>query len=149
MRVRGFIAVGLALVCGVGALAGCATSSGGDRGGCVPVMTVSPRVAHPGDTVTLSSSDVCAVMVPEGGWKVAARQPLEDGRAVTVRSDDALDGSWAASVTLPADFPTGEVSFGLENWDYSTCPDGASCAGPFGSFRVAPTSATTAPSRAP
>lgn len=151
MRARGFVAGGLALVCALGTITGCVTSSGGDgRGGCVPRMTVSPEIAHAGDTVTLSSSDVCAVQVPDRGWEVTAKQPLERGRAVTVQSGDALDGSWAASVTLPADFPSGEVSFGIDNWDYSTCPYDASCAGPFGSFRVVPpASPTTAPVPAP
>ncbi|WIB77393.1 hypothetical protein DEJ28_17385 [Curtobacterium sp. MCPF17_002] len=99
MRVRGFVAVSLKLVFGIGALAGCSySSSGGDRGGCVPRMTAAPRTVHPGDRVTVSSSDVCDVPVPDGGWVVTARQPLEDGRQVSARTDEALDGSWSVTV---------------------------------------------------
>jgi hypothetical protein len=139
MRVRGFVAIGLAVVVGAGALSAC-TSSPGGGGFCVPQLTVRPGTAHPGDTVTVSSSDVCDVPVPDRGWTVSVRQPLEDGREVTVRSADPFDGSWSTSVALPADFPVGETSVGIDNWDYSSCDDGASCAAASGDFRVrAPT----------
>ena len=59
---------------------------------------------------------------------------------MTVRSTAELDGHWSVSVELPDDFPAGETTAGIDNWNYSSCPDNASCAGPVGSFRVeAPT----------
>lgn len=138
MRVRGFVAIGLAVLFGVGAVSGCAFSSsgGGDHGGCVPRLTVVPEVAEPGDTVTVSSTDACDAPVPAGGWKVSVVQPIEDGRRVTVRSADPLDGSWSVAVALPSDFPAGETSVGIGNWDYSFCDDTGSCAAASGDFRV-------------
>lgn len=147
MRVRGFVAIGLAVVVGAGALSACTSSSGGGEGArsCVPQLTVRPGTAHPGDTVTVSSSDVCDVPVPDRGWTVSVRQPLEDGREVTVRSADPFDGSWSTSVALPADFPVGETSVGIDNWDYSSCDDGASCAAASGVLRIrAPSPSATA-----
>ncbi|WP_420369099.1 hypothetical protein [Curtobacterium sp. L1-20] len=145
---RGFVAIGLAVVVGAGALSACTSSSGGS-GFCVPRLTVRPGTAHPGDTVTVSSSDVCDVPVPDRGWTVSVRQPLEDGREVTVRSADPFDGSWSTSVALPADFPVGETSVGIDNWDYSSCDDGASCAAASGDFRVRAPTPTPMPTPTP
>lgn len=135
MWMRGVLA-GVVVVVAVGTVSGCTTSSVGDRAGCVPRTDVSPRTAHPGDVVTLTTTDACDVPVPDDGWEVSAFAPVEGAQHTTVRSDEPLDGSWSASVTLPSDFPLGEATFGIENWDFSTCPDDASCAAPFGSFRV-------------
>ena len=149
MRIGAIVGACGVLVLVAGVLTGCASSGGAGGGGCVPRMTVSPRVAHPGDTVTLATRDVCDVSVPEGGWQVDAFPTGEDTPHVSVRTHEPLDGSWSVSVTLPADFRAGDAAFGIENWDYSTCPDDASCAGPFGYFRVEEPTATPTATRLP
>lgn len=152
MRVRGFVAVALTIVIGAGAMSGCTSSSGGPggpggtgRAGCVPRLTVEPETAHPGDTVTVSSTDVCDGRAPEDGWAVTVAQPIEDGRHVTVRSGDPFDGSWSVPVELPSDFPAGETGVGIDNWDYSSCADNGSCAAVSGVFRVRSETPTPAP----
>lgn len=148
MRVRGFVAVALTVAIGAGAMSGCTSSSGGPgRAGCVPRLTVQPETAHPGDTVTVSSTDVCDGRAPEDGWAVTVAQPIEDGRRVTVRSGDPFDGSWSVPVELPSDFPAGETGVGIDNWNYSSCADNGSCAAVSGVFRVR--SETPAPTPAP
>jgi hypothetical protein len=106
------------------------------EGGCVPRMSVEPRSVHVGDTVTFSTDDVCRVDVPAGGWRIEAHLPGGDGARATVRSAERFDGSWSARVVVPADFPVGDVSIGITNWDYSSCPANASCAGPFADVTV-------------
>lgn len=104
--------------------------------GCVPRLSVEPRSVHVGDTVTISTDDVCRVDVPDGGWRIEARGPGTDGARATARSAASFDGSWSARVVVPAAFPVGDVSIGITNWDYSSCPDNASCAAPFADFTV-------------
>lgn len=153
MGVRGFVAIGATVLIGASALSGCASSSSGPglgSDGCVPRLTVEPASAQPGDTVTVSSTDVCDDRVPKGGWAVTVQQPIEDGRRTTTRSADAFDGSWSVQVVLPSDFPSGEASVGIDNWDYSFCADNGSCAGVSGVFRVramTPTSTPTTPTK--
>lgn len=146
MRVRGFVAVGLALVVGAGAMSGCTASSGGvgpRGGGCVPRLTVVPATAHPGEIVTVSSKDVCRDRVPDAGWEVSVTQPIEGGRRVSVRSSDRFDGSWSVPITLPRDFPAGETAVGIDNWDYSFCDDTGSCAAVSGVLQVEATPTPT------
>jgi hypothetical protein len=125
------------------ALAGCAASPVfGPPAGCLPRFTVTPDTARAGDTVTFSTTDECDVDVPDGGWRIevqheGANLPEDSAFADAARSDDAFDGSWSVSVPLPASMESGAASVSIANWDYSTCPDDASCAGPSRSFTVA------------
>ena len=86
MRIGAIVGACGVLVLVAGVLTGCASSGGAGGGGCVPRMTVSPRVAHPGATVTLAARDVCDVSVPEGGWQVDAFPTGEDTPHVSVRT---------------------------------------------------------------
>ena len=118
------------------ALTGCTASPESGTTGCVPRFTVTPDTARAGDTVTFSTADECDVDVPDGGWRIG----VSDDRGVRdddlVRSSGTFDGSWSVSVPLPADLRSGEGMLGIENWDYSSCPDNASCAGPFGNLTI-------------
>jgi hypothetical protein len=106
------------------------------EGGCVPRMSAEPRSVHVGDTVTFSTDDVCKVDVPDGGWRVEARLAGAVGTRATARSAEPFDGSWSVRILVPAAFPVGDASIGITNWDYSSCPDTASCAGPFADVTV-------------
>lgn len=126
-------------------LSGCATVTptaemgNPDAAGCVvPLVRVTPATVHPGDTITVVSGDPCDIPIPGEGWLVVAGHVGDGGARVHVTSDDELDGLFRVELTLPDDFPIGEAYAGIGNWDYSTCPDNASCAGPTGSFTVVP-----------
>lgn len=114
---------------------GCA-SSGQRAGGCVPRMTVEPSSASAGDRVTFSSHDVCDVDAPETGWRIEAHTSGEDASSVLVRSSEPFDGSWSTDLVVPSDFAVGEASISVANWDYSSCPDDASCAAPIAELTI-------------
>jgi len=116
------------------ALVGCSTP----KPVCVPRITVTPSEAHAGDTATVESPDVCEVTVPRDGWRVNISPTGDRGPSTTVTTSEAFDGSFSAEVTLPDDIPAGDASAGVENWDYSTCDDAASCVGPYGGLIVLP-----------
>lgn len=124
----------LAVPLGLTALVGCSAS----EPVCVPRLTVTPSQAHAGDTLTIESSDVCEVTVPRDGWRVVVSPTENRGPETAVTTLEAFDGSFSATVTLPDDIPEGDASAGVENWDYSTCDDTASCAGPYSGFTVLP-----------
>ena len=129
--------LGLAVLTACVLVSGCAVQNEG-RGdtSCVPRMSVSSGEVVRGEVVTLVTADVCEVELPSGGWRVSAGH-VGDGTAVIVaETDEALDGSFEVSLELPADFPTGDAWIGIENWDYSTCDDAGSCAGPSTTFTV-------------
>lgn len=132
MRRSATLLLGIPLV--LTALAGCSAPAPV----CVPRLSVTPNPAHPGDTIRIASSDVCDVAVPAEGWRVVVHPSGSSGSTVSVTTSAAFDGSFGTSVTLPEDFDEGEGSAGIENWDYSTCPDDASCAIVSGSFIVTP-----------
>lgn len=119
------------------ALAGCSASPVyGPPAGCLPRFTVTPDTARAGDTVTFSTTDECGVDVPDGGWRI---EVSDDGGVRDddiARSTDTFDGSWSASVRLPGDLRPGDGMLAIGNWDYSSCPDNASCAGPFGNLTI-------------
>lgn len=126
------VALALALM----TLNGCAMISP-SSGYCVPRVHVEPTSVRAGDTVTVVSEDRCEVTVPTGGWLVVAGHVGDGGNGpVQVRSSEPFDGSFRVDLQLPKDFPAGEAYAGVINWDYSTCPDTASCAGPLGGFTV-------------
>lgn len=110
-------------------------------GGCLPRFTVTPDTARAGDTVTFATKDECDVDVPDGGWRIEVQHEGEDASedsafADAARSDDPFDGSWSVSVPLPTDLESGAAFVSIANWDYSTCPDDASCASPSQSFTI-------------
>lgn len=114
----------------------------GPTAGCLPRFTVTPDTARAGETVTFATTDECDADVPDGGWRIEVQHGGEDvpedtAFADAARSDDAFDGSWSVSVPLPADLEPGAAWVSIANWDYSTCPDDASCAGPSQTFTVA------------
>lgn len=122
-------------------VSGCAPgTSGGAATGtndyCVPRMTVSPTTATPGASITLISEDICDLAAPVHGWQVGAGSTAGGGSLVTVRTTESFDGSFEVTITLPADFPSGKAYAGIDDWDYSTCPDNASCAVPLVTFEV-------------
>jgi hypothetical protein len=75
--------------------------------------------------------------MPAGGWVVKAAPVGQLDFAVRTVAETKLVDGFSATVVLPADFPVGDAFAGLESWDYSGCPDNASCASPSASFRVA------------
>lgn len=101
-------------------------------------MQIEPATIHPGDSITVVSADKCNVKVPGSGWTVVAGHVGNGKALVQVKSSDKFDGSFRVELTLPADFPIGEAYAGVDNWDYSTCPDAGSCASPMSSFTVKP-----------
>lgn len=121
-------------------LGGCATSSPpvDDAGAaaCVPLVRIEPRVASPGDTVTVIVDDDCDLEAPEGGWEVmvAPVGRFESAIRSTVAAD--LDEGFSVAIPLPPGFPAGEAFGGIDGWDFSHCPDSASCASPTGDFSV-------------
>ncbi|QHC67632.1 hypothetical protein GSU68_14355 [Rathayibacter sp. VKM Ac-2759] len=139
MRSRAAVTVLGLLACAL-ALGGCAMSSPpvGDDGpaGCVPLVRIEPRVASPGETVTVVVADGCDLETPEDGWDVVVAPVggLESGVRSVVSTD--LGEGFSVDVVLPADFPAGEAFGGIDGWDFSHCPDSASCASPTGDFTV-------------
>jgi hypothetical protein len=131
---RRSVALLLAIPLTLTALVGCSAP----KPVCVPRITVTPSEAHAGDTVTVESSDVCDVTVPRNGWRVVVSPTGDRGPKTTVTTSAAFDGAFSVTLTLPDDIPEGDASAGVENWDYSTCDDAASCAGPYSGFTVLP-----------
>jgi hypothetical protein len=129
---RRSVALLLAIPLTLTALVGCSAP----KPVCVPRITVTPGEAHAGDTVTVESPDVCEVTVPRDGWRVVISPTGDRGPSTTVTTTEAFDGSFSAEVTLPDDIPAGAALAGVENWDYSTCDDSASCVGPYGALTI-------------
>ncbi|MFG6475601.1 hypothetical protein ACFXP7_04360 [Microbacterium sp. P06] len=97
---------------------------------------MDPRIASPGETITLSSDTACGNETPEGGWVVVAAPVGDQQAAVTVKTNVEFDGSFRVTIDLPADFPKGDAYAGIDNWDYSFCSDNGSCASATGDFTV-------------
>lgn len=150
MMIRRLVTATVLTLVSITAAAGCASSPERSNGtsGCVPLFEVTPKTARAGDTVTFSASDRCDVAVPHGGWRIAVdggEVPPDAASSDVARSDESFDGSWTVSVPLPSDLAPGDAMVSISNWDYSHCPDGARCAGPFANFTVsAPTASPTA-----
>ena len=125
----------VAVVAAALALTGCAMTEAVD-GSCVPRMQVEPATVHLGDSFTVVSADNCNVTVTDGGWVVVAGHVGDEKALVDVRSSDTFDGAFRVKLNLPSDFPLGEAYAGVDSWDYSTCADPVSCAGPMVNFTV-------------
>jgi hypothetical protein len=119
------------------AVTGCAVNKVAAEN-CVPRMRIAPATIHPGDSITVESADSCNVKVPSKGWVVVAGHVGAGKTLVQVNRSDEFTGSFRVELTLPSDFPVGEAYAGVDNWDYSTCADTGSCAGPMASFTVEP-----------
>jgi len=120
------------------ALSGCSTPSPSPASDyCVPRFSVTPAEVRPGATITVEVESGCDAPMPRDGWVVTAA-PVGDLDAA-VRHDGrgrpSSTDSPSRSSCRPT-FPLGEAWAGFREWDYSGCPDGASCASPTGSFRV-------------
>jgi len=130
-------------VAGLVGLAACVLASGcavlqesPGAGNCVPRMSISSDEVIQGDAVSLVTADVCKVEPPPGGWRVSAGHVGDGTALISAETDEAFDGSFDVSLELPDDFPTGEAWIEIEDWDYSTCADTGSCAGPSTTFAV-------------
>ena len=119
------------------AVTGCAMNNVAAEN-CVHRMRIAPATIHPGDSITVESADSCNVKVPSKGWVVVAGHVGAGKALVQVNRSDEFNGSFRVELTLPSDFPVGEAYAGVDNWDYSTCADPGSCAGPIASFTVEP-----------
>ena len=124
------------IVVGIAALGGCTMSSPAPSSGCVPRITVEPKIASPGEMITLTSDTTCDTETPEGGWLVVAAPVGTQQSLVTVTTNGEFDGSFRVTIALPADFPEGTAYAGIGNWDYSFCSDNGSCASATGDFTV-------------
>ena len=107
-------------------------------GWCVPRITVTPSLASPGESITLTSDTKCDAPLPRDGWVVSAAHVGDgDEPLVSLISQDEFDGDFTATLELPTNFPLGEASAGIENWNYSDCSGSSgSRASPSGGFTV-------------
>jgi len=137
MLERSLPLIGLLVLTACVPVSGCAILHEGQGDtNCVPRMSVTSGEVVRGEVVTLVTADVCEVAIPSGGWRVSAGHVGDGTALITAETDEELDGSFDVSLELPADFPTGDAWIGIENWDYSTCADASSCAGPSTTFTV-------------
>jgi len=117
--------------------AGCASDGGPDRGACVSRFAVSPERAAPGETVTLSSEDICETASPADGWTIDVGHVGDGDPVFSVTTVETFDGLFRFELTLPPDFPAGEAYAGVADWDTNDCADNGSCASPSATFHVA------------
>ena len=103
---------------------------------CVPRVWVTPADALPGDAISVEVESGCDASTPPDGWVVVAAPVGQLERAVRLTVDAELEEGFTVTLEVPDDFPPGEAFAGLEEWDFSGCPDDASCASPTGSFEV-------------
>lgn len=133
--VRRWVATAAACI-GVVTLMGCAAPVVGPPGACVPLIAVEPDTAAPGSTITVTSRGACRVTVPPEGLTITAAGVGNLNSAIHTAGAVDAEGALRVQLQLPKDFPLGEAWTGIDDWDYSSCPDNASCASPFGSFTV-------------
>ena len=121
-------------------LTGCAqTRPGmGGAGGCVPLVSVQPQTVVAGDTITVTIAPGCNPETPADGWMIIG-SPVGnlDAAVRTPLAADFADGL-EVELQLPASFPSGPAFAGVDEWDFSSCADNESCAGPTTDFVVAP-----------
>jgi hypothetical protein len=118
-------------------LAGCSAALTDPSGqGCVPLVSVQPETVRAGDTITVVVSPGCDSAAPADGWVIRAAPVGKLDQAVRVSTSADLASGFEIELLLPKDFPPGAAFAGLDDWDYSNCPDNASCASPSGDFVV-------------
>lgn len=118
------------------ALAGCSTPLVPVGSFCVPRLIASSTDVVAGETITVTSDTVCDIPPPAGGWTVLVAEVGAPGAGERTTVDEEFDGSFEVAVTVPAHLTPGEAFVAIENWDYSNCPDNASCASPSASLTV-------------
>jgi hypothetical protein len=127
----------LALVLLAGGLTGC-TSFPTTNAVCVPRLVITPAVAHAGQTVEVATSHACDLQPPKPGWDVVVHPSDRTSPRAEVHVMPGEDGSFTASLTLPADMPAGSAVATIANyWDVAPCDDHASCAASAATFTVA------------
>lgn len=136
MRTPRSAAVGLAIA--VMLVSGCTTTSPEETEStfCVPRVWVTPAEVSPGDTISVEVEGRCDAPTPPAGWVVRAAPVGQLESAVSTTVDAEVLAGFTVTLDLPADFPPGEAFAGLASWNYSDCPDNASCASASGGFRV-------------
>jgi hypothetical protein len=105
-------------------------------GRCVPLINVQPERPSPGDRIVVTAPGTCRVAVPPDGLEITAAPVGDLTSAVRLTVPLGTGEPFHAELQLPDDFPLGEAWAGIEDWDYSSCPDNASCAIPYGYFTV-------------
>ena len=122
----------LAVALATGGLAGCGADAGG--GACLPEpLIVRPAEVVAGASLTVASTGfrACGARYDDGHEyelqlsSLGRRDPIDLGDAAV-----APDGSFTATVTVPADASPGESEIGVRGSPYDEpCGDGESCAG--------------------
>ena len=102
----------------------------------MPHITIEPAVVSPGGSITMASDTECDAAPPTDVWKIIVAPVGQAYLGVSANVTDEFDGSFSVMLEIPAYFPSGEAFAGVENWDYSECPDNASCASASGGFRI-------------
>jgi len=119
---------------------GCTLSAPPATSLCLPRFAIEPSEVRPGDSIMLVSDTPCDVDPPEGGWAVLAAPSGMPDLGVRATTTEDFDGSFRVQLELPDDFPPGDAFAGIDNWDYSACSDGGSCASASVDFVVLPDS---------
>jgi len=119
---------------------GCTFSASPATSTCLPRFAIEPSEVRPGDSITLVSDTPCDVAPPEGGWTVLAAPSGMPDLGVRATTTEDFDGSFRVQLELPDDFAPGDAFAGIDNWDYSACSDGGSCASASVDFVVLPDS---------
>ena len=121
---------------------GCGTSSRIARGCEFGLLAVSPRTAHPGETVTVSTkSGGCRGSYPivlTGPEVAMPARGVVYQQPIGVTSPRRVDGSFTVRAKLPPSLPPGLYDLSVLA-PYPPCSDTASCAGGlFGTVNVTP-----------
>ena len=131
------VATVLTAAAGVGAIAFVAGAQSGNlirpAAVCLPApLHVRPAVAHPGQTVVLSSGAAsCDLGYPPSREYVVVLQHREV-RTPPQRVAVASDGRFEALVTIPPTFPRGDAVLSVTGSPFDQCDDGGgsgSCVG--------------------
>lgn len=94
--------------------------------GCVPArMTVTPTTAEAGDMITLSAPGVaCDLNLPDPTvFELRLQHEAQRGTTVETTATLANDGSFITTLVIPPDFPPGNATVFLVNYDVvEWCP---------------------------
>ena len=112
---------------------------------CLPApATASPVVLRPGESVNLSApAFTCAAYQPGKTYAVVLDITADNSQAIFEadlgRLPVNIDGSFQATVRLPADVPTGQGTFYLRGNSYDLCGDQPSDYGSCPGYKANPT----------
>jgi hypothetical protein len=96
------------------------------RWNCAPARpTVSPSPVVRGSSVTISSGSAhCAQPLPGGAtFPIALSSDASPEARVEGQASVHPDGSFTATLAVPADFPIGSGRLAVSDWDYVVCDD--------------------------